>query len=576
MDHRRGLIRFGFHLTVGLTLASVALADYLFYDSVMGWTLGGFVAWLSVLIAVRYRRRLYAGPRRGWGWSLTVLMLGLCVSLVIEPGLLAGLLAAMAMGSMALLGRSGGRDRLLGWGWLARLCGLWCVALVRPIRDTWVVNRWRRRASVLRSRAMAYAGLVWSVVGIVVPGLLALMFIGLFAIANPVVSDWVGTASDRAGDFLANLTDYITFGRLLLWYLAAVACWGVLRYRPGKTTRDHPATPGFVHPVQAAAERKRETAGDDGESPQGQIDTPPDHAKQSPDMGAWITRKYQTLIARCLVVMNLVFAVQLVLDSRYLVFGDALPDGMTYAEYAHRGAYPLVFTVLLAAAMVLAVFRPGGVARQSVWVYRLVVIWILQNVALMVSAAIRLSAYVEAYSLTRLRVAAAVWMVLVAGVLLLLIWRITSERDNAWLTRISMGWAFCILWVCAFVPFDPIIAHYNVAHCRELGGSAGPIDVGYLEHLGPDALPAIDLLIEKLPPQAADAPPGVAGDSWGGSAEVSAVRYRASDQASEPTQTLGERLAQARSALSSRLDEQLEDWRGWTARRAWLSEQAME
>jgi len=36
------------------------------------------------------------------------------------------------------------------------------------------------------------------------------------------------------------------------------------------------------------------------------------------------------------------FAIQTVLDIQYLWRGAALPDGMSYATYAHRGAYPLI------------------------------------------------------------------------------------------------------------------------------------------------------------------------------------------------------------------------------------------
>ena len=46
------------------------------------------------------------------------------------------------------------------------------------------------------------------------------------------------------------------------------------------------------------------------------------------------------------------------LDLAYLWGGLALPDGMSHAEYAHRGAYPLVVTALLAAGFVLIAMRP--------------------------------------------------------------------------------------------------------------------------------------------------------------------------------------------------------------------------
>ena len=63
---------------------------------------------------------------------------------------------------------------------------------------------------------------------------------------------------------------------------------------------------------------------------------------------------------RSLVLFNLLFAVQTVMDVHYLWRGAALPDGMTYATYAHRGAYPLIVTALLAAGFVLVAMRPAA------------------------------------------------------------------------------------------------------------------------------------------------------------------------------------------------------------------------
>ena len=40
------------------------------------------------------------------------------------------------------------------------------------------------------------------------------------------------------------------------------------------------------------------------------------------------------------------------------------PTASTYAAYAHRGAYPLIATALLAAGFVLVAMRPGGPAEN--------------------------------------------------------------------------------------------------------------------------------------------------------------------------------------------------------------------
>ena len=69
-------------------------------------------------------------------------------------------------------------------------------------------------------------------------------------------------------------------------------------------------------------------------------------------------------ILRSLILFNLLFAVQTVLDMIYLWGNVTLPADISYASYAHRGAYPLILTALLAAGFVLAAMKPGGPAEH--------------------------------------------------------------------------------------------------------------------------------------------------------------------------------------------------------------------
>ena len=80
-------------------------------------------------------------------------------------------------------------------------------------------------------------------------------------------------------------------------------------------------------------------------------------------------------------LFNLIFAVQTLLDLTYLWNGADLPSGMTHAEYAHRGAYPLVVTVLLAGAFAL-ISRPFTDGNRPLRV--LLALWIGQNVMLVI------------------------------------------------------------------------------------------------------------------------------------------------------------------------------------------------
>ncbi len=56
-----------------------------------------------------------------------------------------------------------------------------------------------------------------------------------------------------------------------------------------------------------------------------------------------------------------------------------MPAGMTYAEYAHRGAYPLIATALLAGGFVLATTRAGLPTHETTLVRKLVFAWLVSK-----------------------------------------------------------------------------------------------------------------------------------------------------------------------------------------------------
>jgi hypothetical protein len=203
-------------------------------------------------------------------------------------------------------------------------------------------------------------------------------------------------------------------------------------------------------------------------------------------------------ILRALVLFNLLFAAQTILDGAYLWGGVQLPDGLTYASYAHRGAYPLIVTALLAAAFVLVTMRPGCETSGDRLIRALVYLWTAQNIVLVISSILRLDLYVSIYSLTYWRVAAFIWMGLVAVGLVLIMARIALGKSNEWLSVANLLTLSATLYACCFINFAAMIATYNLAHSLEMNGGEYKLDIGYLLSLGPASLPALNDLIRKV------------------------------------------------------------------------------
>ncbi|SMR70897.1 protein of unknown function [Aliiroseovarius halocynthiae] len=160
-------------------------------------------------------------------------------------------------------------------------------------------------------------------------------------------------------------------------------------------------------------------------------------------------------VLRALVMFNLFLAVQSAMDVSILFGGASLPDGMSHASYAHRGAYPLLITAMLAGAFALAA-RPFLAEHRAL--KPLVLLWLAQNVLLTGSAAMRLELYIDVYGLTYLRIYALIWMGLVALGLIMVAWQVLRECSARWLLIRSAIWGAGALYVCAFINFAGLIA----------------------------------------------------------------------------------------------------------------------
>jgi len=191
-------------------------------------------------------------------------------------------------------------------------------------------------------------------------------------------------------------------------------------------------------------------------------------------------------VANSLGLFNLILALQTLLDARYLWSGTT-PAGMSLASYAHRGAYPLLATALLAGAFALAA-RPYAAERRAL--QPLLYLWLAQNILLTMSALYRLDLYVQSYGMTYLRLYAAIWMGLVAAGLALTLWQTIAAKDNAWLLIRSAALGLATLYLSAFVNFADLIARVNITE--------GKIDPYYLCSLGPTAYASVPAAFREI------------------------------------------------------------------------------
>ncbi len=166
---------------------------------------------------------------------------------------------------------------------------------------------------------------------------------------------------------------------------------------------------------------------------------------------------------RALWTFNALIAVQTLMDFSIFIGGASLPEGMTYASYAHRGSYPLLATALLAGGFALMA-RPFLNEQRAL--KPLMFLWLAQNILLCLSAILRLDLYVDTYGLTYLRIYAMIWIGLVAAGLVLVAWQAKLEKSNTWLFATWSALATIVLFTCCFINFANVIVHQNLTMDR--------------------------------------------------------------------------------------------------------------
>lgn len=416
---------------------AVVLADELFYPHEPGVSLGIFcVALIAAVAALNWR-----GVWRRDSMLLGLAALAACLPLVESEALFWWPFAMMLVGLFALAA-AGQLAAFEDWfGSSLRFAILGPVRLLADAVALLVEGVDRN----LGGRLLR-AGLVW-----LVPIACAIVFGALFVAANPVL--------ELGLNALRPLLDWqLDLRRVVLWGFIAVVSWPILAPRLVCWT-SQPPTQG---PMLERAE--------------------------SIVFGA-------AAIRNSLILFNALFAVQTATDLLYLWGGVRLPDGLTYADYAHHAAYPLIVTAVLAGAFVLAAMRRNGPGRGSALIRGLVYLWVTQNVWLVISSILRLKLYVLAYGLSEWRLDAGVWMLLVAIGLVLVIAKVAYDRSNKWLVTANAVALTAVLWGVSLADYPGLISRFNVEHARETGGDGVPLDAAYLANLGRDAIPAMDTFL---------------------------------------------------------------------------------
>jgi hypothetical protein len=419
-------------------IAVVAAFDICFWGAnAMGFSVAVFVPVLaSVILANR------ENPWRRSTVAILVLLAGACVAAAIESGTTNTISLLVLV--VALAGDSYYDPADPAWSrWYSQLLAL----TLAPGRVFWlaarVVESVFGKTSGTASRVVA--GVLLAIPAVV----LALVFGSLLASGNAVFGTWTSNVFNWLWNEIASLFD---FWRIVMWGFVAFVTLPLLR----------PARFGRYW--------------------WGWIPNLPRWPELIPSKGAIFSS------ALVLVVLNILFGVANIADALFLWSGAPLPAGVEYKAYVHEGFDTLIFTVILTALVLTAMFQqPLAVARSGP-LKALALIWVAQNVFLIASCALRIRGYVDESQLTVLRLSCLIFLALVAAGFAMLTVKILHERSIAWLIGRCCIAVFVTFYITQFLDLAGYAENYNVA--RMARDKSYHLDTWKLYEAGPAGWPA--------------------------------------------------------------------------------------
>jgi hypothetical protein len=354
------------------------------------------------------------------------------------------LLAAFAVGSIGLAGGVNFRDLLRGAGSVVLAAPMAPAYAGKPIAASVTATSVRRVTPAVRATAIS--------------ALLLVVFGALFSSADAVF-----------GDFASSLVPSVSFELWPVRVVVFLAVAGLVAAGALVAARVPPV--GLSGGLYGLADLLL-------------APLDPARVRRRPSRLEWVLP---------LAVLDVLFATFVAVQFAVFFGGRehlVTTPGLTAAEYARSGFFQLLAVCLLTLGVVAAAIRWVDAGERRILRLLLGPLCVLTGVVLL-SAALRLHHYEEAFGYTRLRLFVDASIAVIAVVLVLLlvagaVWRAT------WLPRAVLVTGVAALLALNIMNADGFITGRNIDRAR--GGA--PVDTYYLSGLSADAVPELMRLPE--------------------------------------------------------------------------------
>ncbi|MGI4736345.1 MAG: DUF4153 domain-containing protein [Janthinobacterium lividum] len=442
-----------------LVAASAVLSDYLFWHQSAGVNVLVYMVFLVAAHLVLLPR--HAPVRRTMGFWVVVAGCLASGGLVAWYGSGAAVLAAWASGLLLVGLVNQSQLRLLGYAALTAAAGVLPAvgAVLGSIRaPRQVGGRLRRGWFYGRMLGLPLVALV--------------VFQSLFALANPRYAALSARFWAVLGNWLGQLFNAISVPHLLFFLLCGVGAAGALVVVPVHFFADHESRFG-----ELVRRRRDGVASFAVRRPNFQPST-----RRLLDL-----RKEWLAAVVSFGLLNALLLVVNVVDINWIWLGFDPSSVADLTQFVHEGTYVLIFSILLAAGIMLWFFRRNlNFYQPGLPLLRWgATLWVLQNGVLAISVGLRNYYYIVHTGLAYKRIGVYGFLLLTLfglGTVLLKIWQRRSAFN---LVRLNSWAAYTLLLGLAAGNWEIWIAEYN------LQAGFARLDIGFLLRMPARVLPVL-------------------------------------------------------------------------------------
>ncbi|MEH7178443.1 DUF4153 domain-containing protein [Neobacillus vireti] len=198
------------------------------------------------------------------------------------------------------------------------------------------------------------------------------------------------------------------------------------------------------------------------------------------------------IIITVLVLINAVYVLFTIVQFKYF-FSGTLQDNLTYAEYARKGFFELLFVTIINLTITVFVItfadKTKGILKRVM--QTLLTILVMASAVLLSSAFLRLSMYEEAYGFTFIRVMAHSFMIFLVVIFMYTLLKIWIEKLSLFHFYFISGLLYYT--VMNVIDVEKIIVTKNIERYEE----TGKIDIHYLNSLSYTGIIGLIDLYEK-------------------------------------------------------------------------------